>query len=73
MNDVKCPHCGTKQKNKPTKSWPYGRKIKKEVAGKTKLVSCITCYRYVCKCEKSFLFYLTTRNTSWTIPKPKTE
>ena len=68
MSDLKCPFCGKLQKDEPSKSWFYGRKIKDSTA---KSVASITCSRYNCECGKPFNFYLTTKNKSWTIPKSK--
>ncbi len=70
--EIKCPNCGNKQNQKPLKSWTYGRMIEhKEKTGGIKWGAKVTVTRYACKCGKSFNFFLSSNNKSWTIPKAK--
>jgi len=73
MTSVKCPFCRKLQKDKPIKSWSYGTLIEKKIQEKTIWGSSIKCSRYICKCGKSFNFYLTQKGKSWTNPKPQSE
>ena len=71
MNDILCPFCQTKQIQKPIKSWAYGKMIEHRDQSGTKWGASVNVSRYLCKCEKPFNYFLTTKNKSWTIPKPK--
>jgi len=68
---VECPYCSAIQKQKPLKSWGYGKLIKKRNGDVNIMGSSINCSRYQCKCEKFFIFYQTTKGKTWTNPKPK--
>ncbi len=72
MTEIKCPICNIEQKQKPKKSWTYGKMIEKRTAKKTSWGASVKCSIYECKCGKSFKFYLTAKGKSWTIPKRKT-
>ena len=69
--EIKCPFCKSLQKQKAIKSWAYGKLIKEKFVGGTSMGASITCSRYLCKCGKSFNFYETQNNKTWTNPKPK--
>jgi len=68
---IKCPYCNTEQKQKPVKSWAYGKMIENRTASETIWGASVNCSRYSCKCGKSFNFFLTTKGKFWTIPKSK--
>ncbi len=71
--EIICPYCKTQQKQKPEKSWVYGKMIEERTKSGTKWGASVTCSRYSCKCGKSFNFFLTTKGKFWTIPKSKTK
>jgi len=66
--EILCPFCFKKQKQKPKKSWRYGKLIKKRTEMGTKWIGTIYCSRFKCSCGKSFNFYKSPK-TTWTIPK----
>jgi len=68
---IECPLCHKIQKQKPKKSWHYGKMIEEKTSEGTKWGASVKCSQYSCKCGKSFKFYLTTKGKSWTIPKSK--
>ena len=68
---IKCPFCNKNQKQKPLKSWAYGKMIEKRTKGGTKWGASVNCSRYTCNCGKFFNFYLTSKGRHWTIPKSK--
>jgi len=71
--EIKCPYCNSEQKQKPVKSWVYGKMIEKRTETGTLWGAQVNCSRYSCKCGKSFNFFLTTKGKFWTIPKSKKE
>jgi len=71
--EIKCPHCDKNQKQKPVKSWQYGKMIEEKTKSGTKWGASVNCSHYYCNCGKSFKFYLTTKGKFWTIPKSKKE
>jgi len=68
---IKCPYCKSEQKQKPIKSWAYGKMIERRTKSGIKLGASINCSRYSCKCGKLFNFFITTKGKFWTIPKSK--
>ena len=68
---IECPICFKEQKQKPTKTWTYGKVIKNRTEHGTEWGASINCSQYYCKCGKPFRFYLTTKGKHWTIPKKK--
>lgn len=72
MTEITCPICNKVQKQKPKKSWTYGKMIEKRTSEGTTWGASVKCSNYECKCGKSFRFYLTAKGKSWTIPKRKT-
>jgi len=66
--EVKCPNCENIQKQKPLKSWNYGKMIITRTVEGTQWGPSINCSRYECKCGKSFN-YFNSLKSSWTIPK----
>ena len=67
--EIKCPHCNKKQKQKPIKSWVYGKMIESRTKTGTKWGASVNCSRHSCSCGKSFNFYFTSKGKYWTIPK----
>lgn len=70
MNEPICPFCNAKQKQKPIKSWSYGKIIQRHEDNGNMWGAAIKCSRYKCECDKIFNFYKSP-NKSWTIPKPQ--
>ncbi len=69
--NIQCPFCNIKQKQKPMKSWAYGKLITSKNKDGTEWGPAIKCSRYLCKCGKLFNFYLSSKDKNWTIPKAK--
>ena len=67
--EIKCPHCQIIQRQKPKKSWKYGKMIEKKTEKGTEWGATITCSKYHCKCGNNFNFYLSAKGKFWTIPK----
>lgn len=57
MTDIKCPYCGKKQTKKPWHTWNYNKFVKAS--------------EHECSCGKNFIFYVSIKNKTWTIPKRK--
>ena len=70
--EIKCPRCNIVQKQKPEKSWGYGKRIQSRTKKETKYGPSVNCSRYLCKCGKPFNLYLTVKGKQWTIPKKQT-
>ena len=52
-------------------NWQYGKIISKKTKDGTEWGAAIHCSRYYCKkCEQSFNYYVSSKNKTWTIPKP---
>ena len=68
---IVCPICNIEQKNQPTKTWSYGKMIKKRTKSGTVWGASVNCSQYYCKCGKPFKLYLTSNGKSWTILKVK--
>jgi len=71
MTKPTCPVCDKEQKQKPKKTWTYGKMIEKRTIDGTEWGASVKCSSYACKCGKSFRYYLTAKGKSWTIPKRK--
>jgi hypothetical protein len=71
LNEIICPICNKEQKQKPKKTWAYGKMIEARTIDGTKWGASVRCSNYECKCGKSFRYYLTSKGKSWTIPKKK--
>ena len=71
MTKITCPICNKEQKQKPKKSWTYGKMIEERTVEGTIWGASVKCSNYECRCGKSFRFYLTAKGKSWTIPKRK--
>ena len=71
MTKPTCPVCDKEQKQKPKKTWTYGKMIEKRTIDGTEWGASVKCSSYACKCGKSFRYYLTATGKSWTIPKLK--
>jgi len=69
--EIRCPRCEKIQKQKPIKSWGYGKMIEKRTNVETIWGSSVKCSQFGCKCGKSFNYYLTSKGKFWTIPKSK--
>ena len=69
--EINCPYCSKNQKQKPIKTWNYGKMIKNRDSNGTVWGASVKCSRYSCNCGKSFNFFLTETGKNWTIPKKK--
>ena len=70
-SQITCPRCQKTQTQKPEKNWQYGKIISKRTKDGTEWGAAIHCSRYYCKkCEQSFNYYVSSKNKTWTIPKP---
>ena len=71
MDKIQCPKCTKDQKQKPRKSWSYGKMIEGRTKNGTEWGASVKCSIYDCKCGLAFRYYLTAKGKSWTIPKKK--
>lgn len=71
MDKINCPICDMQQKQKPKKTWAYGKMIEARTSDGTEWGASVRCSYFECKCGKLFRYYLTEKGKSWTIPKRK--